>query len=61
MLFRSGGQSLEWAARRGDGVTNSGGVQRTLGRCVAGHGLMRTLGDGWMVGLGDPAGLFQPW
>ena len=23
-------------------------------------GLMRTIGDGWMVGLGDPVGLFQP-
>ena len=22
--------------------------------------LMRTIGDGWMVGLGDPVGLFQP-
>jgi len=22
---------------------------------------MRTIGDGWMVGLGDPVGLFQPW
>ena len=22
---------------------------------------MRTTGDGWMVGLGDPVGLFQPW
>jgi len=26
-----------------------------------GHGLVRTIGDGWMVGLGDPVGLFQPW
>ena len=26
-----------------------------------GCGLMRTIGDGWMVGLGDPVGLFQPW
>ena len=38
-----------------------GGVQGMLGHCVEGHGLMRTIGDGWMVGLGDPAGLFQPW
>ena len=22
---------------------------------------MRTVGDGWMVGLDDPVGLFQPW
>ena len=26
-----------------------------------GHGLLRTIGDGWMVGLRDPVGLFQPW
>jgi len=32
-----------------------------FGRCVEGHGLMRAIGDGWMVGLGDPVGLFQPW
>ena len=30
-------------------------------RCVEGHGLMRTIDDGGMVGLGDPVGLFQPW
>jgi len=23
--------------------------------------LLRAIGDGWMVGLGDPVGLFQPW
>ena len=28
---------------------------------VEGPGLVRTVGDGWMVGLGDPVGLFQPW
>ena len=22
---------------------------------------MRSIGDGWMVGLGDPVGLFQSW
>jgi len=22
---------------------------------------VRAIGDGWMVGLGDPVGLFQPW
>jgi len=33
----------------------------TFGHCVEGHGLVRTIGDGWMVGLGDPVGLFQPW
>jgi len=35
-------------------------VQGTFGCCVEGHGLVRTIGDGWMVGLGDPVGLFQP-
>jgi len=28
-----------------------------FGRCVEGRGLMRTIGDGGMVGLGDPVGL----
>ena len=31
-----------------------------FGHCVEEHGLVRTTGDGWMVGLGDPVGLFQP-
>ena len=44
-----------------DGVTDPGGVQGTFGRCVEGHGLVRAIGDGWMVGLGDLVGLFQPW
>ena len=51
----------EYNALRGGGVTNPGDVQGTFGRCVEGHGLMRAIGDGWMVGLGDPVGLFQPW
>ena len=25
-----------------------------FGCCVEGRGLVRTIGDGWMVGLGDP-------
>ena len=37
------------------------GVQGTFGRCVEGCGLVRAVGDGWMVGWGDPVGLFQPW
>ena len=54
-------QALEWAAQGGGGVTGPGGVQGTFGCCVEGHGLVRTTGDGWMVGLGDPVGLIQPW
>ena len=38
--------ALEWAAHRGGGVTNPGGVQGTFGRCVEGCGLVRTIGDG---------------
>jgi len=49
-----------WAAQGGGGVTDPGGVQGTFGRCVEGHGLVRTIGDGRMVGLRDPVGLFQP-
>ena len=61
LLLLKGGQALEWAAQGCGGVTGPGGVQGMFGRCVEGHGLMRTIGDGWMVGLGDPVGLFQPW
>ena len=45
----------------GGGVADPGGVQGTFGCCVERHGLVRTVGEGWMVGLGDPVGLFQPW
>ena len=52
----------------GGGVTKPGGVQGTFGcveghgvDCVEGHGLVRAIGGGWMVGRGDPVGLFQPW
>ena len=36
------------------------GVQRAFGCCVEGHGLAGTIGEGQMVGLDDPVGLFQP-
>jgi len=42
-------------------VTEAGNVQGTFGRCVEGCGLVRTLGDGWMVGLDGLVGLFPPW
>ena len=51
---------LEWAARGGGGVTDPEGIQGTFGHRVEGHSLVRTTGDGWMVGLDDPLGLFQP-
>ena len=54
-----GGQALEWAAQGGGGVTDPGGIQGTFGHCVEGHGLVRTIGDGRTVGLGDPVSLFQ--
>ena len=28
--------------------------------CVEGRGLVRTIGDRWLVGLDDLVGLFQP-
>jgi len=40
---------------------SKGFVQGMFGCCVEGHGLVRTVGDGRMIGLGDPVGLFQPW
>ena len=52
---------LKWAAQGRGGVTDPGGVQRAFGCCVEGHGLLSTIGDGWMVGLDDPVGLLQPW
>ena len=60
LLWKSG-QALEWAAQGGGGVTDPGGVQGTFERCTEGRGLVRTIGDGWMVGLGDAVGLFQTW
>ena len=52
---------MEWAAQGGGGVSDPGGIQAAIGHCVEGRGLVRTIGDGWTVGLGDPVGLFQPW
>jgi len=40
--------------------TDPGGVQGMFGRCVEEYGLVRTVGDGWNVGLDDLVGLFQP-
>ena len=59
-MIRKGGHALEWAAQSGGGVTNPGGVQRAFGCCVEEHGLAGTIGEGRMVGLDDPVGLFQP-
>ena len=50
---------MEWATWGGGGVTDPG-VQGMFGCCIEGHGLMRTIADGWMVGLADLVGLFQP-
>ena len=52
---------LEWAAQGGGGVIDPGGVRGTFRRCVEGHGLVRTIGDRWTIGLDDLASLFQPW
>ena len=46
---------------RGGGVTDPGGVQGTFRHFIERHGLVRTIGDRWMVGLDDLVGLFQPW
>ena len=54
-------EMLKWAVQGGGRVTDPGGGQRTFRRCVEGHVLLRTIGDGWMVGLDDLVGLFQSW
>ena len=52
---------LEWAAQEGGRVTNPGGIQGMFRHCVEGHVLVRTVGDGWMVGMDELfQGLFQP-
>jgi len=38
----------------------AGTKKSRFGCCVEGHGLARTIGEGRMVGLDDPVGLFQP-
>ena len=32
-----------------------------FGCCVEGHGLVKIIGEKWMVELCGPVGLFQPW
>jgi len=59
--FQENGQALQWAAQRGGGVTDPGGVQGMFRHCVEGHSLVRTVAARWIVGLGDPLNLFQPW
>ena len=44
----------------GAGVSVPRGVQETFRCCAEGHGLEGTIGEGRMVGLDDPVGLFQP-
>ena len=40
-------------------VTVLGGFHE-FRRCIEGRGLVRTIGDRWLVGLDDLVGLFQP-
>ena len=60
-LFRKSVGAVAQAAQAGAGVAVPEGVQGTFGHCVEGYSLVRTTDDGWMVGLDDPVGLFQPW
>ena len=52
---------MEQAAQGGGEVTNPRSIQETFRCCTEGHGLVGNIGDGWMVGLDDLRGLFQPW
>ena len=54
-------QVQEWAAQGGGGVIDPGRVQGRYRHCVEGHGLVRSTGDRWTVGLDDLVGFFQPW
>ena len=56
---KKSGKTLAQAAQGGGGVTVPGDVQETCGCGTEGHGLARTIGEGRMVGLDDPVGLFQ--
>lgn len=49
------------SAQAGGKVTDPGGVQVTFGHCVERHCLVRAIDEQWIVGLGDPLGLFQLW
>jgi len=50
---------MEWAVQGDGGVTDHGSVQGMFRCCVdEGHGLVRTTGDRWPVGLDDLVGLF---
>ena len=51
---------VERGSQGGAGVTNPGGVQGMFGHCVEGHGLVRSIGDRRILGLGDLVGLFRP-
>ena len=54
------GDALEQAVQGGGWVTIPGGVQK-LCRCGSKEqGLVGNIGGGWMIGLHDLRGLFQP-
>lgn len=48
-------------AQGGSGVTAPRAVQEMFMCCTEGCGLVGNVGDGWMSGLDDLGGLFQPW
>ena len=52
-------QLLGWAAQGGGGFTDPGDVQGMF-RCLEGRGLVRTIGDRWIVGQDDLVRLSQP-
>ena len=49
---------LEWAAQVESPTWR---CSRKFRHCIEGQGVVRTIGDGWTVGLDDLVGLFQPW
>ena len=61
MLGNNSCQALKWASQGGGGVIIPAGVQEMFRCCTEGCGLVGNIGVGWLVGLGDLRGLFQPW
>ena len=57
---RKGGRKRKEERKEDKGRQEGRKMKEVEGSIQPIHDLMRTIGDGWMVGLGNPVGLFQP-